>query len=148
MNFKLISIYHLLLIFFCISIFSPLKMSASETPSNLIINLQDGKTQSYSIRLLNNIKTNEDYIEINYDDDSISLAIEDILSFGLIIDNQENSAVDIITEEIPSHWQIFNLRGELIKEGYSSKPDLSGLRSGELYIINADGKSFKYMPYR
>lgn len=76
------------------------------------------------------------------------IMIDEIESLGFLYVNGNVSSIDTFEKETPQVWTIYDINGRLINKSEAVKPDLSGLKRGEIYIIKTDTHTFKYMPYK
>lgn len=87
-------------------------------------------------------------IKIYITENPTYIALEDIKSLGFLYANSAISSIDSIESETEQPWMIYDSSGRLIKQLIATKPDLTGLKAGEVYIVKTVGKAFKYMPYK
>ena len=81
----------------------------------------------------------------------ITMPLKTISLFGIMYKETvtDDAGMDsFIDNTVNDIWQVYDIKGRLLRETNSNVPDLKNLPSGEIFIIKNGSSSFKYIPYK
>lgn len=143
-----------ILIFICLLVSG--SIYAEEVSSYLFIQYEDNKIIELKLSKDFLIENQSGILEISGSslENSIMLPLNRISLIGFLYKEEtetDDAGIDsFIDNQTKDLWQIFDIKGRLIRESESEKPDLRNLPPGNIFIIKnrSSSNTFKYIPYK
>lgn len=123
-------------------------VAANGSAPYLIINLTSGNMVMMALNDDFRIDNLGEEISLKITGQPSYISLDEIESLGFIYFPANTSSVESLESDSERNWDIYDLSGLHIRHSFSRKPDLSGLKPNNVYLIKSESGTFKYIPYR
>lgn len=134
------------IVIYLIAIHLGIPLTVAETYIYPYMVIEQNNSVVYDFRLNNDfcLRCDDNIIHISNSDTDHQLDVADIKSVGIIYIEWVSSGLSDLAHNDCNSWSIYDTHGLLIDSGENTAVNFSKTTVGNIYVVKADGKTFKY----